>query len=121
MSILIEYRELEKHLARQQETLNFLKSDARLKKELEFEARLHALLKEYGVGVREIIQILMPHGQHQLAKTGNPVDGRSRRKLKVYRNPHTEEVVQTKGGNHRTLKLWKRQHGAATVESWLTN
>jgi hypothetical protein len=39
----------------------------------------------------------------------------------VYRNPHTNEVVQTKGGNHRTIKQWKSQHGASLVESWLTN
>jgi hypothetical protein len=39
--------------------------------------------------------------------------------LKVYKNPHTGEVVETKGGNHKTLKEWKAEHGSATVESWL--
>lgn len=40
--------------------------------------------------------------------------------VKVYKNPNTGEVVETKGGNHKTLKEWNAQHGAATVESWLT-
>jgi hypothetical protein len=40
--------------------------------------------------------------------------------VKVYKNPHTGEVVETKGGNHKTLKEWKAQHGTAIVESWLT-
>ncbi|OTH38125.1 transcriptional regulator, partial [Pseudomonas aeruginosa] len=39
--------------------------------------------------------------------------------VKVYRNPETGEVVETKGGNHRVLKSWKEQHGAKTVNSWL--
>jgi len=31
--------------------------------------------------------------------------------------PHTCEVVETKGGNHKTLKEWKAKHSAVTVES----
>ena len=33
---------------------------------------------------------------------------------------NTGEVVETKGGNHKTLKEWKAEHGSAIVESWLT-
>lgn len=121
MSKLIEYRELEKHLAQQQEALNFLKSDARLRKELEFEARLQELLAEYSFSYREVIQILDPQARQRFTRAFPVIDGRSQRKLKVYQNPHTGEVLQTKGGNHRVLKQWKSQHGAVTVESWLTN
>ncbi|MNS60205.1 hypothetical protein D3C72_931900 [compost metagenome] len=39
--------------------------------------------------------------------------------VKVYQNPHTGELIETKGGNHRGLKAWKEQYGAATVDSWL--
>jgi hypothetical protein len=28
-------------------------------------------------------------------------------------------LVETKGGNHKTLKEWKTNHGADEVESWL--
>jgi hypothetical protein len=42
------------------------------------------------------------------------------RQVKIYKNPHTGEVVETKGGNHKTLKEWKAEHGSATVESWLS-
>lgn len=42
---------------------------------------------------------------------------RKPRQLKVYKNPHSGEVVETNGGNHKTLKKWKTKHGAATVES----
>jgi hypothetical protein len=35
--------------------------------------------------------------------------------VKVYKNPHSGEIVETKGGNHKTLKQWKAEHGFATV------
>lgn len=44
---------------------------------------------------------------------------RKPRQVKVYKNPHTGEVVESKGGNHKILKEWKAEHGSATVESWL--
>jgi hypothetical protein len=40
------------------------------------------------------------------------------RRTKVYKNPHTNETIQTKGGNHKQLKEWKAKWGAAEVESW---
>src|SRR5690606_5257047 len=42
------------------------------------------------------------------------------RKVKQYKNPNTGETIETKGGNHKTLKSWKEQYGAETVESWAT-
>lgn len=44
---------------------------------------------------------------------------RKPRQAKVYKNPHSGELVETKGGNHKTLKEWKSQYGADEVESWL--
>lgn len=32
---------------------------------------------------------------------------------------HSGEVVESKGGNHKTLKDWKAQYSAQEVESWL--
>jgi hypothetical protein len=42
------------------------------------------------------------------------------RMFKVYKNPKTGEVVETKGGNHNQLKEWKAEYGSDTVEFWLT-
>lgn len=50
---------------------------------------------------------------------GNLVPGKRTRQLKVYINPHTEECVETKGGNHSTIKKWKAEHGASAVEGWV--
>ncbi|HCL3538930.1 TPA: H-NS histone, partial [Pseudomonas aeruginosa] len=37
---------------------------------------------------------------------------------KIYEHPDTKERIETKGGNHKTLKVWKEEHGSEMVESW---
>ncbi|MDT4852441.1 hypothetical protein FQZ97_866740 [compost metagenome] len=48
-----------------------------------------------------------------------PVDKRRERVVKTYKNPHTGEVVETKGGNHKVLNAWKAEFGADEVKSWI--
>jgi hypothetical protein len=118
MSKLAEYRQLEKHLAEQLQALEALKGDNGLKKEIEFETKLRELLAEYGYSLKNIINLLDPQAsRHTAAQTTGT---RKPRALKVYKNPHTGEIVETKGSNHKTLKEWKAEHGAAVVESWLS-
>lgn len=40
-------------------------------------------------------------------------------RVKVYRNPPTGEIVESKGGNNRLLGAWKAQFGHQEVESWV--
>lgn len=119
MSKLAEYRQLEKHLAEQLQALEAMKGDAALKKEIEFETKLRGLLDQYGFSLKHIVNLLDPQstkrGQASAATPGT----RKPRQLKTYKNPHTGEVVETKGGNHKTLKEWKTQYGSDVVESWL--
>jgi hypothetical protein len=119
MSKLAEYRQLEKHLAEQLQALEALKGDAGLKKEIEFETKLRALLAEYGYSLPNVINLLDPKSGRRAPTVESKVGSRKPRQVKVYKNPHTGEVVETKGGNHKTLKEWKSEHGSATVESWL--
>lgn len=121
MSKLAEYRQLEKALAEQQKQLDQMKDDDGLKQEIEFEAKLKGLLSEYGKSLRDVIAILDPHrvSKSAPASTGSKTS-RKARKVKIYKNPHNGEVIETKGGNHKTLKEWKEKHGADVVESWAT-
>ncbi|WJN58876.1 histone-like nucleoid-structuring protein, MvaT/MvaU family [Pseudomonas sp. SO81] len=117
MSIIAEYKALEAQIAEQQKRLEALKGDEKLKRELEFETKLRALLADYGYSLRNIIALLDPSASRGSVA---PVKGvRRERVLKIYRNPETGEVVETKGGNHKVLKAWKEQYGAENVESWL--
>jgi DNA-binding protein H-NS len=119
MSKLAEFRQLEKHLAEQLQALEALKSDAGLKKEIEFETKLRELLAKYGYSLRDVINLLDPQAGRRAPAAQQQVITRKPRQVKVYKNPHTGEVVETKGGNHKILKEWKSKHGAATVDSWL--
>lgn len=120
MSRLAEFRKLEQQLAAQLAELETLKNDDGLKREIEFEKKLRSLLSEYGYSLRDIIAILDPQSASRRAPaTVAEKSSRKPRQLKVYKNPHTGERVETKGGNHKTLKEWKIQHGADEVESWL--
>ncbi|MNI42328.1 hypothetical protein D3C73_966180 [compost metagenome] len=119
MSKLAEFRQLEKHLAEQLQALEALKGDAGLKKEIEFETKLRELLAKYGYSLKDVINLLDPQGGRRAPAAQQQAGTRKPRQVKVYKNPNTGEVVETKGGNHKILKEWKSKHGAATVESWL--
>ena len=117
LSRLAEFRAAEKALQEQLAQLEALKNDAGLRKEIEFEQKLLGLMKTYGKSLRDIIAILDP--KPSAAKGAAAPKQRKARVLKVYQNPHTGELIETKGGNHRGLKAWKEEYGAATVDSWL--
>lgn len=118
MSKLAEYRQLEKHLVEQLQALEALKGDDGLKKEIEFETKLRKLLEHYGFSLKHIINILEPQTTARRQAAAPATSTRKPRVLKVYKNPNTGEVIETKGGNHKVLKEWKTKHGADTVEGW---
>ncbi|KWV69171.1 MULTISPECIES: histone-like nucleoid-structuring protein, MvaT/MvaU family [Pseudomonas] len=120
MSRLAEFRALEQELAAQLAELETLKNNDGLKREIEFEQKLRNLLGEYGYSLRNIIAILDPQASRRApAATEFKAGSRKPREIKIYKNPHSSEVVETKGGNHKILKEWKAEYGSDTVESWL--
>ncbi|RJX74839.1 histone-like nucleoid-structuring protein, MvaT/MvaU family [Pseudomonas sp. LS-2] len=120
MSRLAEFRKLEQQLAAQLAELETLKNDDGLKREIEFETKLRDLLATHGYSLRDVINILDPQaGSRKGAPVAAEKGTRRARIVKVYKNPHNGEIVETKGGNHKTLKAWKAEHGSDEVESWL--
>ncbi|RJX78942.1 histone-like nucleoid-structuring protein, MvaT/MvaU family [Pseudomonas sp. LS-2] len=120
MSRLAEFRKLEQQLAAQLAELETLKNDDGLKREIEFETKLRDLLAAHGYSLRDVINILDPQAASRKGASIVPEKGTRRaRTVKVYKNPHNGEIVETKGGNHKTLKAWKAEHGSDKVESWL--
>ncbi|URM26382.1 DNA binding protein [Pseudomonas frederiksbergensis] len=120
MSKLAEFRQLEKHLAEQLQALETLKGDAGLQKEIDFEKKLRDLLAKYGYSLKDVINLLDPQAGRRAPAAQSQSGTRKPRQVKVYKNPESGEVVETKGGNHKTLKEWKAKYGADKVESWLT-
>ncbi|AOM01875.1 H-NS histone [Cobetia marina] len=123
MSLLTDFMQKEQELKKLQEQLESLRNDDRLKNELEFKDKLDSLMSEYGKSTRDVIGLLDPKASQTPAAAASAETKaggvRRKRKLKVYKNPNTGEVIETRGGNHKQLKEWKEEHGAETVESWL--
>lgn len=121
MSLINEYRATEEAIKELQERLKALSQDEKLKKELEFESKLRALMGEYSKSLRDIIALLDPDARPaRPGRAAKAAPTKRARKAKQYKNPHNGEVIETKGGNHKTLKEWKAKWGAETVESWAT-
>ena len=120
MSKLAEFKALEAQLSAQLKQLDALKNDTELKREIEFEEKLRFLMAEYGVNLRGIITLLDPESIRSSITSVKELAGPRRiRQVKVYKNPKTGEIVETKGGNHKVLKAWKEQFGADEVKGWL--
>lgn len=121
MSLINEYRATEEAIKELQERLKNLSQDDKLKKELEFEGKLRTLMGEYQKSLRDIIALLDPEAKMSKApRTAKTTGSKRARKVKQYKNPNTGEVIETKGGNHKTLKEWKAKWGAEVVEGWAT-
>ncbi len=119
MSILATYLQKEQQLKQLQDELQQLKNDDRLKAELEFKEKLEALMEKFDKSAVDVIRLLNPKSAPANAASSTKSTGRAKRKLKIFKNPNTGEVVETRGGNQKTLKAWKDEYGAETVESWL--
>jgi DNA-binding protein H-NS len=110
----------EQMLKQLSEELQQLENDQRLKAELEFKERLESLMQEFNKSASDVIELLDPKPQASTESKAAATSGnRRKRKLKIYKNPNSGDVVETRGGNHKTLKAWKDEFGADTVESWL--
>ena len=121
MSLINEYRNIEENIKELQERLKNMSQDDKLKKELEFEGKLRTLMGEYQKSLRDIIALLDPEAKvGKSTRAAKPVATKRARKVKQYKNPHSGEVIETKGGNHKNLKEWKAKWGADVVEGWAT-
>ena len=121
MSLINEYRATEEAIKELQARLKNLSQDDKLQTELEFEGKLRALMGEYQKSLRDIIAMFDPEAKSSKAtRTAKPAGSKRARKVKQYKNPNTGEVIETKGGNHKTLKEWKAKWGGDVVEGWAT-
>lgn len=119
MSILTTYVQKEQQIKQVQEELDRLRNDDRLKAEFQFKGELEALMLEFDKSAASVISLLDPQKPPQKPSSSKSSGRRAMRKLKIYKNPNTGEVIETRGGNHNMLKAWKREHGSETVEEWL--
>ncbi|CAM3860007.1 histone-like nucleoid-structuring protein, MvaT/MvaU family [Vreelandella rituensis] len=117
-SLIKRYAQAEMDMKRLQRELDELSEDPRLQKELEFKSKLETLMQEYEKSAKDILMLMDPSGVEAQALNTTPT-GRKKRQLKVFQHPETQEVIETRGGNHKGLRAWKDEYGDEVVESWL--
>jgi hypothetical protein len=115
-TLLSRYIVKEAELKKLQDELDAMKNDERFAIELEFKDRVLALMSEYGRTTHDVMKILEPSLASSIESSGKTA--RTQRRLKRIINPHTQEVVETRGGNHKQIRAWKDEYGSDEVESW---
>jgi xenogenic silencer MvaT-like protein len=119
MAKINDYYQKKQLMEKLSEELAQLEQDQALKSELEFENKVRDLMKEYKKAPKDVLQILS--AIDPTIGGAKPTSGggsRAKRPMKTYKNPHTGEVVQTRGGNHKTLNEWRKKHGKEAVQGW---
>lgn len=119
MAKLNDYYKKKQIMQQLSEELEKLETDEALKKELAFEKEIKELLEANGKSARDAFEILVAIDPSLRSDdTGGTQKTRAQRPLKTYTNPHTGEVVKTRGGNQKTLIAWRSEYGAEAVQSW---
>ncbi len=119
MSKLAEFRRAEQALKEQLALLEKLQGDCGLQREMEFEDKLKALMGEHGMDLAKVVAILNPPTVELEPVAPAAVKQRRARQVKVYVQPVTGKRIETKSANHALLKAWRKEFGAAVVDSWL--
>ncbi|SDT33790.1 histone-like nucleoid-structuring protein, MvaT/MvaU family [Pseudomonas oryzae] len=118
MSKLAEFRRAQRELQKQMALLEQLQADASLRREMEFEDKLKALMADYGMDLAKVVVILNPPPVELEPLAPASVKQRRPRQVKVYVQPATGKRIETKGANHTQLKAWRAEFGAEVVEGW---
>ncbi len=119
---LKQYYETKAALEKLKNELENLSRDEALKADLAVKEEVQAVLEKYSRQPEDLIVLFDLASAEPGKKPISAASKDKRRKpraLKIYRNPHSGEVVKTRGANHKVLKAWKVQYGAEAVEGWL--
>lgn len=120
-SLIAEFRQTEAQIEELTARLKAMQEDPAYRRDIEFVRELEALMEKYDRNPQAVVKALFPEGlPGSKGKAAAAAVIRRSRRVKLYKNPHNNEVIETRGGNHKTLKEWKNKWGADEVESWAT-
>lgn len=124
MSKLNTYFEKKRTLDRLSEELRELEESKDLEREFEIVEKLKSMMSDYGISAGYLNGLLgqidpsITKPSKSGASSKESTQGGHKRRLMRFENPHTGEVVETRGGNHSVLKKWRLEYGKETVNSW---
>jgi len=112
--------QMEASLVKLKKEIGLLEKSEPYKKEQALIKAVTKLLAKHGKTKSELILFLNDEAKNlkkkRIIKTKS---GRKQRKLKIYKNPVTEEIIETRGGNHRALKAWRAEYPTKNIEAWV--
>ena len=121
MSLINEYKSTQSAIKELEERLAAIQPS--VTKILELSEYVREQCIADGIPFMDLFIAVDPDLRKRLTKASGASDtnkpARKAREVKQYKNPHNGEVVETKGGNHKTLKEWKAKWGSDVVEGWL--
>lgn len=115
-AVLKRFIEAEARLKQAQLDYEKMQKDPKFQIAMEVKEKLHALQDEYEMSADEMVALIKPEAIEEPAP--KEAGTRQKRRLKRYVNPHTNEVIETRGGNHKGVKEWKTEYGEEEVDSW---
>ncbi len=118
MAKINDYYQKKQLMEKLAEELGKLEEDQALKSDLKFEKEVRDLMSTHEKTPKDVLQILAAIDPSIAMGNSSASNGGPKRSMKSYKNPHTGEVVRTRGGNHKTLNEWRSQYGRETVKSW---
>ena len=120
MQVSTRKEAIEKQMAQLERELKSIESSPAFKKEIAVKRALARLMKKHSCSKSDLITLLKGDESAPVKRGKRPaVTTRKPRKLKVFKNPETGEMVETRGGNHKVLKAWKAQYNLESIDDWL--
>ena len=121
MKISAKKAEIERKMAQLESELKNIEKSAAFRKESAFMKALNNLMKKHGYSKSDLITLLQSDSPTptKRGRKKSAAKKRKARKLKIFKNPKTGEIVKTRGGNHKVLKSWKAKYKLSNIDDWL--
>lgn len=120
-ALIVEHNQIKQAIQELETRLKVIESNPEFVKEAEFLEKLKALMGQYKRSLFDVIAILDPDSQ-RISRFADQQKkervSRGPKKIQKYRNPHTGEVIETAGGNHRGLKAWRVEYPDTDINDW---
>lgn len=129
---LVQMREMQRMMRELETSMQQLQTDPSLKRELEFEQELQALLAKFDKTIHEAVQVVDPSFRiveagakrtYNKSPKADATPGNRAGKPNLYylfTNPHTGDVVRSANILKKEVQVWIGQYGKDEVLKWRT-
>ena len=119
-STIARHQKLAEEKRKIDEQLAKLAKDSEYLKDSECRKAVEEILERHEREITDLVRLFPEVTPAPSSKKPGQATRRQRQRPKLvrYQNPHTEEIVESRSLNNKTLKAWVEKHGKDTVKSW---